>query len=86
MTQTIDQHRRYFLGVAAGTAAVGLGVIGLARGETETPRSSAANASFGTTKQVRAGVLDVGYAEAGPATGPVAILLHGWPYDIHSFV
>ncbi len=31
-------------------------------------------------------MLNVGYAEAGPATGPVAILLHGWPYDIHSFV
>ncbi|WFU81864.1 alpha/beta hydrolase [Bradyrhizobium sp. CIAT3101] len=84
MTQIIDQHRRQFLGVAAGTVAVGLGVIGLARAETETPRSS--NASFGAIKQINAGVLNVGYAEAGPATGPVAILLHGWPYDIHSFV
>lgn len=86
MTQTIDQHRRQFLGVAAGTVAVGLGVIDLARAETEAPRSSATNASFGTIKQIDAGVLNVGYAEAGPATGPVAILLHGWPYDIHSFV
>lgn len=86
MTQIIDQHRRQFLGVAAGTVAVGLGVIELARAETETPRSSAASASFGTIKQINAGVLNVGYAEAGPATGPVAILLHGWPYDIHSFV
>ncbi|WP_336048389.1 alpha/beta fold hydrolase [Streptomyces sp. CA2R101] len=42
--------------------------------------------SFGTLKQVRAGVLNVGYAEAGPAHGPVVILLHGWPYDIHSYV
>jgi len=42
--------------------------------------------SLGSIKQVDAGVLDVGYAEAGPAGGPVAILLHGWPYDIHSFV
>jgi len=86
MTQIIDQHRRQFLGVAAGTVAVGLGVIDLARAETETPRSSAVNASFGTIKQINAGVLNVGYAEVGPATGPVAILLHGWPYDIHSFV
>lgn len=86
MTQIIDQHRRQFLGVAAGTVAVGLGVIDLARAETETPRSSATNASFGTIKQINAGVLNVGYAEAGPATGPVAILLHGWPYDIHSFI
>ncbi|MBR0790693.1 alpha/beta hydrolase [Bradyrhizobium manausense] len=86
MTQIIDQHRRQFLGVAAGTVAAGLGVIDLARAETEAPRSSTSNASFGTIKQINAGVLNVGYAEAGPATGPVAILLHGWPYDIHSFV
>jgi len=86
MTQMIDQHRRQFLGVAAGTVAVGLGVIDLARAETEAVRSSPSSSSFGTIKQIKAGVLDVGYAEAGPATGPVAILLHGWPYDIHSFV
>ncbi|CAM5525859.1 MULTISPECIES: alpha/beta fold hydrolase [Streptomyces] len=42
--------------------------------------------SFPTLKQVKAGVLDIGYAEAGPAHGPVVILLHGWPYDIHSYV
>ncbi|WP_027535617.1 alpha/beta fold hydrolase [Bradyrhizobium sp. WSM3983] len=86
MKQIIDQHRRRFLGIAAGTAAVGLGVIDLARAETETARSSATSASFGAIEQINAGVLDVGYAEAGPTTGPVAILLHGWPYDIHSFV
>ena len=38
-----------------------------------------------TLKQVDAGALDVGYAEAGPAGGPAALLLHGWPYDIHSY-
>src|SRR5436189_6226369 len=42
--------------------------------------------SFGALKQVDAGVLNVGYAEAGPAGGPAVILLHGWPYDIHSYV
>jgi pimeloyl-ACP methyl ester carboxylesterase len=44
------------------------------------------NTSFGSLKQVDAGVLNVGYAEAGPIDGPPVILLHGWPYDIHSFV
>jgi hypothetical protein len=84
MNQIIDQHRRKFFGVAAGTVAVGLGVI--ARAETDAPRSQASNASFGVIKQIDAGVLNVGYAEAGPSNGPVAILLHGWPYDIHAFV
>jgi pimeloyl-ACP methyl ester carboxylesterase len=41
--------------------------------------------SFGALKQVDAGALSVGYAEAGPADGPPVLLLHGWPYDIHSF-
>ena len=46
----------------------------------------ATTASFGPLKQVDAGVLDVGYAEAGPVGGRVVVLLHGWPYDIHSYV
>lgn len=41
--------------------------------------------SFETVKQIDAGSLNVGYAEAGPANGPVVLLLHGWPYDIHAF-
>src|SRR5260370_33472718 len=48
--------------------------------------SNGTNTSFGSLKQIDASVLDVGYAETGPTGGPAAILLHGWPYDIHSYV
>ena len=44
------------------------------------------NTSFASLKQIDAGVLKIGYAEAGPSGGPPVILLHGWPYDIHSFI
>jgi pimeloyl-ACP methyl ester carboxylesterase len=50
------------------------------------PLTSGTHTEFRTIKQVKAGLLDIGYAEAGPAHGPVVICLHGWPYDIHSFV
>ena len=43
------------------------------------------DASFGPLKQIDAGVLDVGYVDAGPPTGGPSLLLHGWPYDIHSY-
>jgi pimeloyl-ACP methyl ester carboxylesterase len=42
--------------------------------------------SFGPVSQIDAGLLDVGYVDAGPAGSPAVLLLHGWPYDIHSFV
>jgi pimeloyl-ACP methyl ester carboxylesterase len=85
--------RRRFLGKAVGTlAAAKLGIVGSAPAQSvmtnraRTPSvARKSRASFGPLKQVDAGVLNVGYAEAGPANGPPAILLHGWPYDIHSF-
>lgn len=49
------------------------------------PITPGANTSFASLKQVNAGVLNVGYAEAGPTNGPAVMLLHGWPYDIHSY-
>ena len=51
-----------------------------------TPAKAGGHTVFASLKQINAGVLNVGYAEDGPATGPAVILLHGWPYDIHSFV
>jgi pimeloyl-ACP methyl ester carboxylesterase len=54
-------------------------VIGSAQAQTDTANP------FDHIKQINAGVLNVGYAEFGPATGPAVILLHGWPYDIHSY-
>ncbi len=91
MSEKIDQDRRRFLGSAAmALAAAQLGVLGIpgAQGSTTKPASKVpgSNTSFGALKQIDAGLLNVGYAEAGPAGAPVAILLHGWPYDIYSYV
>src|SRR5688572_6827610 len=86
--------RRRFLGAAAMTiAASELALIGFANvkpgriysGDVTTTKHRS-NKLFETIKQIDAGVLSVGYAEEGPKDGPVVILLHGWPYDIYSFV
>ena len=58
-------------------AAAQLGSDGARRGR---------HVSFASLKQIDAGLLNVGYAEAGPIDGPPVVLLHGWPYDIHSYV
>jgi pimeloyl-ACP methyl ester carboxylesterase len=91
MSADVDHHRRRFLGTAALTiAAAKLGLVRLANAQSAKPKLPAitpgTNTSFGPLKQIDAGVLNVGYAEAGPANGPVVVLLHGWPYDIHAFV
>jgi len=87
MSDDINPRRRRLIGAAAvGISALELGFSSLARAQTNpaTP-STASSASFGKIKQINAGELNIGYAEAGPANGPVVMLLHGWPYDIYSF-
>src|SRR5471032_712377 len=86
MTEHINHDRRRVLGEAfLAMAAAQFCAAGSASAQTNTIKLGA-NTSFAPLKQVDAGVLNVGYAEAGPANGPPVILLHGWPYDIHSFV
>jgi pimeloyl-ACP methyl ester carboxylesterase len=92
--EQIDQHRRRFFGTAAITiAAAQLGMIGSAAAQFDKAKSAglpaikpATHTSFGSLKQIDASLLNFGYAEVGPADGPAVILLHGWPYDIHSYV
>jgi pimeloyl-ACP methyl ester carboxylesterase len=85
MPEEINNSRRRFLGSAAASLAiVHLATIGDARAKTDETRLI--DESFKTIKQIDAGVLNVGYVEAGPADGTPVILLHGWPYDIHTYV
>ena len=90
----VNHQRRSFLGSAAATlAAAQLGASGTAQALSSKtnlagvpPIKPGTNTSFGALKQIDAGVLNVGYAEAGPIDGAPVFLLHGWPYDIHSYV
>ncbi len=86
----INHDRRRFVGGATmAVAATQLGISGPAaaqQGKSMRAIKPGTNTSFASLKQIDAGVLNIGYAEAGPADGPVVLLLHGWPYDIHSFV
>ena len=82
--ENIINRREFALGLAMAAGAVSL--AGCEPTPTHAQGDSESHTSFSSLKQIHAGVLDVGYAEAGPPDGPPVILLHGWPYDIHSYV
>jgi pimeloyl-ACP methyl ester carboxylesterase len=69
-----------------GLAAAGATMAACSSAPTASADQPAGHTAFRSYKQVDAGVLNIGYAEDGPADGPPVILLHGWPYDIHSYV
>ncbi|MEP6781331.1 MAG: alpha/beta hydrolase [Gemmatimonadaceae bacterium] len=89
----VNEERRRFLGAAVLTGAALMSVGAAELGATDFShvarnirvRSKHMPDPIGPIKQIKAGVLEVGYVDAGFATSPVVILLHGWPYDIHSF-
>jgi pimeloyl-ACP methyl ester carboxylesterase len=92
MYKEINHSRRLLCIVSMTIAAAQFGMSSTAIAQpgkvkpADTPMiKPAATSSLSALKQIDAGVLNVGYAEAGPANGPAVILLHGWPYDIHSF-
>jgi pimeloyl-ACP methyl ester carboxylesterase len=90
MGEEAKYHRRHFLSFAATTiAAAKLTMLSSDAKPINQPGSTQAKSTtntFGSLKQIDAGVLNVGYAEAGPPDGRPVILLHGWPYDIYSYV
>ena len=94
MSEKINRQRRRFLGIAAMTVATtqldrfssAIAQLSQTKPAVLSMMRSGTNTSFGPLRQIDAGVLNVRYAEVGPTNGRPVILLHGWPYDIHSYV
>lgn len=94
MTEEINHPRRRLLGAAALTfAAAQFGTMSAAHAQSGARARSripavtpGTNTSFAALRQIDAGVLNVGYAEVGASDAPAVVLLHGWPYDIHTYV
>jgi hypothetical protein len=74
------------LGQLAGMTLAAVSLAGCTSPPASAPSSADAHTSFASMKQIDAGLLNIGYAEDGPPEGKPVILLHGWPYDIHSYV
>src|SRR4051812_3337640 len=93
MPQELKYDRRHFLGTAAmSLGAVELAMIGLSNAQFSIHKNwepmkskNETDVTFGPLKQIAAGLLNTGYVEIGPEKGSPVILLHGWPYDIHSY-
>ncbi|AJP57545.1 alpha/beta hydrolase [Pandoraea vervacti] len=88
MSDPVNLRRRRLLGTTlAGVTLAEIGLSQLANATSAaTPASVGAHTSFEALRQIEAGDLNVGYAETGPKHGKAVILLHGWPYDIYSYV
>jgi len=91
MPDPVNPPRRRFIGASMLTVAgAELALAGYAKAAQDVTGLGGApagvSAGFGPLRQVKAGPLDIGYADLGPSEGPVVMLLHGWPYDIHSYV
>ena len=87
--EDVSSDRRYVrnsfmaIGIAVTIiAAVTLAMSGIAEAQPSRQNVPSSNGSFGPIKQIDAGLLNIGYVEAGPTDGTPVILLHGWPYDI----